>query len=412
MSDGSGIRHAVILSGGGAYGSFEVGVLRSLLGERAGRGMPHGKIRPSIYTGTSVGAINAAVMVSQNGLGVPDEEAAEYLEYVWLNLIADSPQTCGNGAYRVRADPIRFLLNPQCLADPGRALAELTTDSASLAESFLLRTMNFFNSPDPLQTRVLEFVDLSAWISPEPLYRLVREIISLEGIRRSQIELRVVAANWETGEVAVFKNEDMTDDVGYQIILGSAAIPGFFPPQYIGGYPFVDGGVVMNTPLKTAIQAGGDVLHIIYLDPDIANLPLKVLQNTYNTLDRTILINNATVINEDIETAGWINRGLDVVERAARGESISDENVRDFLRVAAQIEQRLRQGAPYRRLTLHRYHPEEDPGGGGVGVLNFNRDRMARFIEQGFAEADEHDCDENGCRLPEARPGRASEAVS
>src|SRR5215813_5740787 len=301
MTDVTSHTHAVILSGGGAYGAYEVGVLKAILtGQMPQTGFT--KIDPDIYTGTSVGAINAAFMVSQSGAGVSGPEQVQALEEAWLNLIAESPQKCGNGAYRIRADPFRYL-NPRCLTNPAQSVAELTEDSAYLAQSFLTRTYNFFSTPGNLQTRALEFVDLSVFVSPDPIYRLVRELVSLEAARRSPKALRIVAANWATGEVKMFKNEDLTEDIGYNAILASAAIPGFFPPQYIGGQPYVDGGVVMNTPLKSAIQAGADFLHVIYLDPNINQIPLKVLQNTYNTLDRTILIHNATVTNEDVATA-------------------------------------------------------------------------------------------------------------
>lgn len=396
MAEADGNKHALILSGGGAYGAFEVGVLKFLLTDQPSRPARYHKVVPAVYTGTSVGAINAAVMVSQNGLGASAKEAVEYLEDVWLNLIADDDRTCGNGAYRIRLDPFRYL-DPQCLTNPARAFAELAEDSASLAEGFLERTANFFSSPDPVQTRALEFVDLSAWVSAEPLYRLVREIVSLEAIRRSTIELRIVAANWETGEVKVFKNEDMTDEVGHQVILASAAMTGFFPPVDIGGQPYVDGGVVMNTPLRPAIQAGANVLHIVYLSPGLDKIPLKVLQNTYNTLDRTLLINNAVVINEDFATASWINDGLDAIERAARDEQLSDAAMRNFIRVAAQIEERIEKGSPYKKLSLHRYHPDEDPGGGGVGVLNFNRGRMLGLMDLGFEATARHDCGHAKC---------------
>ena len=157
MTDASGIKHAMILSGGGAYGAFEVGVLKSILTNQIGGGR-YPKIEPSIYTGTSVGAVNAAVMVSQDGLGVPAAEAVEFLENAWINFIADSPETCGNGAYGIRIDPIRLLLNPQCLADPAQAFTDVVEDSTVLTQSYLRRIINFFNSPDPLQTRALEFI--------------------------------------------------------------------------------------------------------------------------------------------------------------------------------------------------------------------------------------------------------------
>lgn len=398
MADVNGKKEAVILSGGGAYGAYEVGVLKAMLtGKMPQTGLV--KIDPDIYTGTSVGAINAAVMVSQRGMGVQASTAVEFLEDAWLNLIADGLRTCGNGAFRFRGDLLRYL-TPQCLTNPAQSFAELNRDSAHLAQDFLKRSLNFFQSRESVETRALEFVDLSAFVSSEPLSQLVSRIISLEAVRRSDKALRVVAANWATGEVKVFENKDMTDEVGYQAILGSAAIPGFFQPQYISGEPYVDGGVVMNTPLKCALQAAATILHVIYLDPDIEKLPLKVLQNTYNTLDRTIVINNATVTNEDIDTAAWINEGLEALERALRGETLSDNDMLDFIRVAGQIEQSFKQGKPYNKLTIHRYHPHHDLGGGGLGILNFNRDRIVGLIERGYSDTVNHDCDESHCILP------------
>ncbi len=398
MPDAKGNKHAVILSGGGAYGAYEVGVLKAIMtGLMPQIGFV--KADPDIYTGTSVGAINAAVMVSQNGAGVPPPEAVAFLEDVWLNLIAENIETCKNGAYRLRANFFKYL-NPRCLTDPSRSLAEFSEDGVFLAENFLARTVNFFNSSGSIPTRALEFVDVSAFVSSDPIERLVRQIISLEAIRRSAKSLTVVAANWSTGEVKKFFNRDFSDEIGHQAVLASAAIPGFFPPQYIAGEPYVDGGVVMNTPLKCAIQAGADFLHVIYLDPDIKKLPLKVLQNTYNTMDRTVLINNATVTNEDVATASWINDGLDTIERVRKGEVSSDVDMRNFIRVAAQIQKRIRQGAPYKKLTIHRYHPDYDPGGGGIGTLNFDRKRLAGLIERGVKDTVGHRCDDSRCIVP------------
>lgn len=398
MNAGAGeARTAVILSGGGAYGAYEIGVMQALF-EGLSPATHFTPLDAHIFTGTSVGAVNAAVMCSQPG--VPSYTTVEGLKSLWLERIASGPDRCGNGVFRFRGDPTRYF-DPQCLAEnPFAPLVELTEDSALFAQELIMRGMNFFRSPGSLQTRSLEFIDLSAFISSEPLQKLIREAVSTESIRRSDKTLRIVATNWETGEVKIFENKDVTDEVGHDVILSSTAIPGFFPPQYINGEPYVDGGVVMNTPLKCAIQAGAEVLHVIYLDPDVRNLPLKVLQNTYNTLDRTLLINNATVTSEDVVTASWINDGLEAVERVGRGETATDPQLLAFVRTAAVIEQRLRSGAPYRKLTIHRYHPKRDPGGGGVGILNFDRDRMSRLIELGFEDTAAHDCVQSKCVLP------------
>ena len=396
MKEPKDIRQAMVLSGGGAYGAYAVGVMKALLTGQLPQ-INYLKIDPEIYAGTSIGALNAAIMVMQSTAGSP--AAIQYLEDVWLNLIADSPQRCGNGIYRFRGDPLRYL-DPQCFAaDLLRPLRELAGDGFWLGQDLVQRGVNFFATTGNIQTRTLEFVDLSAFVSSEPLVQLVREIISLEAIRRSTKVLRVVVTNWETGDMKVFGNQDMTDDNGHLAILGSAAVPGFFPAQYINGDPYVDGGVVMNTPLKIAIDAGADMIHAIYLDPDVGNIPIKVLQNTYNTLDRTILIHNAAVTNEDAATAEWINDGLDAIERTARNEALSDENMRAFVRVARQLEKRIKQGSPYRKLTIHRYHPERDPGGGGIGILDFNRERIVELIQQGFEDAVGHRCDDSRCIL-------------
>lgn len=41
-----------------------------------------------------------------------------------------------------------------------------------------------------------------------------------------------------------------------EVILASTAIPGVFPPITIGGRTFIDGGIVNNTPITHAIEAG------------------------------------------------------------------------------------------------------------------------------------------------------------
>ncbi len=53
-------------------------------------------------------------------------------------------------------------------------------------------------------------------------------------IRVSPKTLRVIATNWDTGDVKVFTNKDITDEDGRDAIMASASIPGIFPPVKIG----------------------------------------------------------------------------------------------------------------------------------------------------------------------------------
>jgi NTE family protein len=99
----------------------------------------------------------------------------------------------------------------------------------------------------------------------------------------------------------------MRDEVGHLAIMASTSIPGVFPPIEIGGDPYVDGGILLNTPLKPAIEAGGETLHVIYLDPDVKNIPLRRLQNTLDTLDRMMTTSFAAKVNMDMKLAARIN---------------------------------------------------------------------------------------------------------
>jgi predicted acylesterase/phospholipase RssA len=396
-------RMAAVLSGGGAYGAYEVGVLRALLGGEM-KGAGYHPIEPQVFTGTSVGSFNATVMVAQPD--VSGAVAVERLERMWLEEVADGPNRCGNGVFRFRANPLRYF-DPDCFANPLEPTDELGDDAGHLARSFLSRGLNFLATGGGLINRALQFVDFSAFISVEPFREMLGRTINPEAVRHSNKELRIVATNWETGEVKVFENHHVGgSSFGREMIMASAAIPGIFPPVEIDGVAYVDGGAVMNTPLNCAIQAGATTLFVIYLDPDVGNIPLQRLMNTVDTMDRVYTIMLATKINEDIETASWINAGLSVIERVtAEGSAaeLSGADITNFIRVAAQIADRLKEGRRYKKLTIHRFHPRDDLGG-PLGMLDFRREAVTRLIARGFEDAVYHDCYESRCVFPDTRP--------
>jgi predicted nucleic acid-binding protein len=114
--------HAIVLSGGGANAAYEVGVLKALTSGTSSV-TNHYALEPAIYTGTSAGAFNAAILTSWSDY--PASAATEYLEQLWLTQIAWGPEHCGNGFYRIRGD-VRGLFDPACGVDPaGEAVAVL-----------------------------------------------------------------------------------------------------------------------------------------------------------------------------------------------------------------------------------------------------------------------------------------------
>ena len=343
---------AITLSGGGAYGAYEVGVLKALMGGHAA--VTGGEaFDPRILTGTSAGAYLAAVLLSADTES-PKARAA-HLERVWLDKVIDSTQSEGNSVYYLRGNPRRYL--------DSAWLSNAAADATFFLTDMLNRMSALATGRDPLDRRALEMFDLSALISTEPFHDLVRRTVSVDTIRRSSCLIRIAATNWKTGELAIFGNAEITLDA----VLASAAIPGVFPAIRIGGDPYMDGGILMNTPLKPAIDAGAEVIHVVALDPDIAGMAISALPNTMDTIGRMLNISNSVRIETDLKLAQAVNRGL------------ANDPV-------------------HRRVQIHVHRPRCDMGG-VFGMLHFGRDRMLRLIEEGFEDAKKHDCLLNGCVL-------------
>jgi NTE family protein len=84
--------------------------------------------------------------------------------------------------------------------------------------------------------------------------------------RRKKTQSLTAGPPAPTWQCPPFTNEGMSEADAVSILMASAAIPGFFPPRKVGENTYVDGGLVMNTPLRPAIDDGADEIHIVYLD--------------------------------------------------------------------------------------------------------------------------------------------------
>lgn len=391
-------RHALVLSGGGARGAYEVGVMKALFeGAVPVLGGQPPEIR--IFTGTSVGSLNAAFLAQQEQ---PSLESVGLLEELWRERIANTPASCGNGIYRLRADPTR-VFDPGCLANPLQRLAELGRDAAFWSRYALTYGTQLVRSEAPLRVRILESFDLTALFSRSPLESLLAETIDLNRLRASGNALAVVTSDWRDGVPKVLDKDDVTERLGTDAILASAAIPGIFSPVDLDGTPCVDGALLMNTPLEPAIEMGATVIHVIYLDPLVAEVPFPELPNTLDTFYRFYDIVLAANVRNDLDTAEKINEELDLLATLGIIDESGTFLAADLpprLRRTSRVVERLAEGLrPYRPLVVHRYRPKTDLGG-VEGFLDFTDEFIADLIEQGYRDALEHDCEDAQCALP------------
>ncbi len=166
---------AVVLSGGGAYGAFSVGIMKVLF---AGRSPVTGykPLDAGIFSGTSVGAFNAASIVGGGHLSAL--QAALRLEEIWVERIAGRAGGCGNGVFRFRGNPADYF-NPACYAAPGKLVSHFAGDSLAVGRYLFGRTANLLASSGALLDRATSAVNLSSLIDPTRFYEMVRETMHL-----------------------------------------------------------------------------------------------------------------------------------------------------------------------------------------------------------------------------------------
>jgi len=242
---------AIVLSGGGARGAYEAGVLSYVLDELPRHlGRP---IRFSIVTGTSIGGIHACFVASTAGR----EGSGARLVELWRALSLSEVYRLGIGdALRV---PL-WLFGGQSVVPAG------AVEVVGAALPNAARRMPGLLDTEPLEELVAAHVD---WA------RIHRQIE--EGALDA---LAVTATEIATGRSVVFVDNRLGRidgwepdpfviarhaKIGASHALASAAIPILFPAQRIRGAYYCDGGLRLNTPLLPALRLGANRVLVVGL---------------------------------------------------------------------------------------------------------------------------------------------------
>jgi predicted acylesterase/phospholipase RssA len=369
--------HAMVLSGSGSSSTdaYEVGVMKALMEEGRDHlgGVP---LDPDVYSGSSFGALNAAIMASQ--AGGDTASTLRYLERVWLDDISSTPKSCGNGVYRLRGNPFVFL-NPQCyMPRPAKPFVEAFDDLVFLSTNLLERFRTFLGeSGVPLSQRLLQIPSLTPFFDMRPLQIQLRKHVDLERLRRSAKDLIVIASDWATGMPRAFTKDEMTGEQGYAILQASATYLLAFPFVEVAGSPYGGAPGTMATPLRPVIEtyAAGTrhlVIHVVFLSPPMADVPLGgKMDSALGGLGRYFGINESVNIRAEVEYGPGRAPGRSPGEGA---------------------------GAEIGSVTIHRYVPSQ-PIVNWFDFASFDRKKTAGFIAQGYADTLRHDCRTAGCTV-------------
>jgi NTE family protein len=229
-----GTRKALILPGAGARGAYQVGVLKAV----AELLPPRSPCPFAVLSGTSAGAINAAVLASRAG---DFRNAVRDMERVWGNFTVD--QVFRADALSMLRSSLHWLL-AIVFGGLGRRNPVSLLDSAPLAE-LLGKSFRPDHIEQYLKRGLIDAVAVTA-----SAYSSAQSVTFFQS--------REPAGAWSrkrrTGRPA---------RIGIEHLMASAAVPFIFPPVRIGGEFFGDGSMRHRAPLSAAIHLGADRLLVI-----------------------------------------------------------------------------------------------------------------------------------------------------
>lgn len=202
------MKRALVLSGGGAKGAYQIGVYKAL--KRL-----HIKIH--IITGTSIGSINGAALVSN------DYRKAKKF---WLNA-----------------------------------------ETSKIFNYDFTKPENF--------PKVLRELILNKGLKLDRAEELLSNVLNERKIRKSKIDYGLVTVNLNTRTPKMLTKEEIPNGKLISYIIASASCFPAVEPRKIDGESYIDGGYYDNMPINLAIQMGAD--EIIAVDLNAIGIKNKKL---------------------------------------------------------------------------------------------------------------------------------------
>lgn len=309
-------RTALVLTGGGARGAYQVGVLKA-----AAELLPKRSHNPfSIITGTSAGAVNGVALgASANNFRL----AVKKVERIWSNIHVDQVYRAG---YRDLCGAVL------------RLIASLFHQGIGLR-----RPLSLLNS-EPLAellSKVIDFGDLER--------RLATGMLDAIG---------VTASSYDSGESVTFyqcapngsvlpewrqsRRRGIATRLGVDHLLASSAIPTVLPATRIGDTYYGDGALRQVAPISSAIHLGAERILVVGVSGNPNRPPVEAHERHSPSLARMVghVFNSAFIdaLENDMEHVVRINELVGVILNENPYASTGGLKLVDFLCINPSIE--------------------------------------------------------------------------
>jgi NTE family protein len=293
------LQRALVFQGGGSLGAYEAGVFHVLY-HWIKKDLSQNQNVFDIITGTSIGAINASIIINhflenkEKETNISEKEKSKNTLKYWegsperllnfwkkisshstfydfvLSLIKDSwdfNKNISAQMFPYYKDFVESIIS-------GEALRRYYSTKKRIVngEPYVFSPLFYPPFPTPLFNKFFDYSPSAWWYqySNQPLKEVILDFApKLEeynkyhkekgGIRTSinQNEPRflLVAANIATAKPETFDSYDDTNNITINHVLASAAIPINYPYMEINGNKYWDGGILSNTPVRELIRS-------------------------------------------------------------------------------------------------------------------------------------------------------------
>jgi predicted acylesterase/phospholipase RssA len=284
-------QRVLVFQGGGSLGAYEAGVYHVLY-HWIKPGLPQDENVFDIIAGTSIGAVNASIIINEVLEKKKQEKLDEIIKY-WENTPEKLIQFWNSVS---KSSPITDLWDPWNIPDFYRSFTENylnlyyetylnafpflksflpseesfrryyhTQMALASGEKQIFRPEFIYPFPTPIWNKFFDFISPTAsWFqySNLPLRNSIAGSVSMlkdndgNGINTQYCEneprLLLVAVDISTGDTRTF--DSYKENITINHVLASAAVPKHYSYVDIDGNKYWDGGILSNTPVREVLS--------------------------------------------------------------------------------------------------------------------------------------------------------------
>ncbi|MBP9090971.1 patatin-like phospholipase family protein [bacterium] len=221
-----------------------------------------------------------------------------------------------------------------------------------------IRSKDVFSLPSAHQIGRLVLGHKLGLLDTSPLEELLRRELNLQKLKSSTTKVGWCTTDLCSLETRLITIDDiMSTNELIDVLMATSALPMAFPPRHIHGQGlWIDGGLVRNTPMETAIHLGADEVYMVLLHPERINVcPVNMFEVLVRCLD---IVLDASA-RKEVQAAELYNRLIDANSVESRGR---------------------------KKVKIRVFQPKH---GVNVTLLEIDPERSRRLIRQGYDDARE-----------------------